>query len=136
MVREIVKDENFLKIKSVKATILDLYIGKDLLDTLTFNSRGCVGLAANMIGYSKNIIAFNNGLFNEVFYNPEITKKSSRYKTEEGCLSLEGKRPCTRYDEIEVIYYDNSFKLNKRKFSGFVAEIIQHEIDHCHGIII
>lgn len=136
MIREIVKDVEFLKIKSTKATTLDTFIAQDLLDTLEFHTKGCVGLAANMIGFSKNIIAFNNGLFNEVMFNPVIISKKHRYETMEGCLSLEGKRPCVRYKEIEVKYQDKDFNVKKRKFNDFVAEIIMHEIDHLSGIII
>jgi peptide deformylase len=107
-----------------------------LLDTLKANEAHCVGMAANMIGVKKQIIAVNMGMFNVAMINPVITKKSGPYQTEEGCLSLAGVRPATRYKEIEVGYFDLSWKKQKQKYSGWIAQIIQHEVDHLSGIII
>ena len=125
-----------LGVPSKPATKADLSVGDDLMDTLMANIDGCVGMAANMIGVHKNIIVFHNGLFPELMFNPEIIAKSGKYETEEGCLSLVGVRPCTRYERITVKYQDRSFAWHTRSFSGYTAEIIQHEIDHCNGIII
>lgn len=136
MVREIVRDQFFLSRKSIDATIKDKQVVTDLLDTLRANSYRCVGMAANMIGVSKNIIVVANGPFIFAMVNPVITKKEGEFQTEEGCLSLDGVRPCTRYTEIEVDYLDSNFKKKHGKFSDFTAQIIQHEIDHCNGIII
>ncbi len=130
------KDESFLCQKSQPATQLDKQVGQDLLDTLNAHKNECVGMAANMIGVKKNIIIVDMGFTMMVMYNPVITKKKGAYKTEEGCLSLVGVRPCTRYQEIEVEYQDGSFQKKKQKFSGRTAQIIQHEVDHLHGIII
>lgn len=136
MVKEIVKDVMFLSQKAEKATEKDKYIAKDLLDTLKANKDRCVGLAANMIGYNKSIICVSGGFYDFVMINPVITKESGEYQTEEGCLSLIGERKCKRYNEIEVEYLDINFTKQHRKYTGFVAEIIQHEIDHTNGIII
>ena len=136
MVKEIVKDVMFLSQKAEKATEKDKYIAKDLLDTLKANKDRCVGLAANMIGYNKSIICVSGGFYDFVMINPVITKKRGEYQTEEGCLSLIGERKCKRYNEIEVEYLDINFTKQHRKYTGFVAEIIQHEIDHTNGIII
>lgn len=136
MVREIVHDIIFLSQKSEKATIADLNIARDLLDTLKANEERCVGLAANMIGYKKCIIAVSAGFMNICMLNPVITSKKGLYKTEEGCLSLNGVRPTDRYEEITVEYEDMSFKKHKEKFTGFTAQIIQHEVDHLSGKII
>ena len=136
MVRPINRNILSLRVKSTPATKADLSVGDDLMDTLMANLDGCVGLAANMIGVHKNIIVFHNGLFPELMFNPEIIAKSGKYETEEGCLSLVGVRPCTRYENITVRYQDRSFKWHTRSFTGYTAEIIQHEIDHCNGIII
>ena len=136
MVRSIIKDVLFLSQKSEPATIADQQVAEDLLDTLKVHEAGCVGMAANMIGVRKNIIAVNMGFVNIVMYNPKIMKKSGAYETEEGCLSLEGVRKCTRYREIEVEYQDSSFKKQRQKYSGWIAQIIQHECDHLQGIII
>ena len=136
MVRPINRNILSLGVKSTPATKADLSVGDDLMDTLMANIDGCVGMAANMIGVHKNIIVFHNGLFPELMFNPEIIAKSGRYETEEGCLSLVGVRPCTRYENITVRYRDRSFKWITRSFTGYTAEIIQHEIDHCNGIII
>ena len=136
MVKEIVKDVMFLSQKAEKATEKDKYIAKDLLDTLKANKDRCVGLAANMIGYNKAIICVSGGLYDFVMINPVITYISGKYQTEEGCLSLIGERECKRYKEIEVDYLDMNFRKQHGKYTGFVAEIIQHEIDHTNGIII
>lgn len=136
MVRPINRNILSLGVKSTPATKADLSVGVDLMDTLMANLDGCVGMAANMIGVHKNIIVFHNGLFPELMFNPEIIAKSGKYETEEGCLSLVGVRPCTRYENITVRYQDRTFKWHTRSFTGYTAEIIQHEIDHCMGIII
>ena len=136
MVREIVKDEAFLSQKSQPATEEDIQIAIDLIDTLKANKKGCVGLAANMIGELKNIIVVDDYGTLMVMINPKIAKTSGKYKAEEGCLSLEGKRTTYRFETIQVKYKDMQFKSQIRNFSGFTAEIIQHEIDHCEGKII
>ena len=136
MIRPIVKDELFLAQKSEDANKEDASIIEDLIDTLRANIEECVGMAANMIGVKKNIIVVAAGPFQFAMINLVITKKSGAYQTEEGCLSLEGVRPCKRYQEIEVDYLDQSFKKQHGKYSGWTAQIIQHEIDHCNGIVI
>ena len=136
MVKQIVRDVFFLGQPSEPATKADIQVGKDLQDTLQANREQCVGMAANMIGVKKNIIVVAAGPFQFAMINPVITKKSGEYQTEEGCLSLEGVRPCTRYQEIEVDYLDQNFKKQHGKYSGWTAQIIQHEIDHCDGIVI
>ena len=137
MVREIVKDEDFLKQKSESATRDDIAIAVDLLDTLKAHAHHCVGLAANMIGESKRIIVVKDEESYLAMLNPEIVKKSAKeYKVKEGCLSLIGERETIRHDWIEIKYRDMDFRKQKQKFSGFTAQIIQHEIDHCNGILI
>lgn len=136
MIREIVRDEKFLAQKSADASFMDMAVAQDLLDTLTAHSDRCVGLAANMIGVSKRIIAINLGPVNVAMFNPVIVKKSGKYMTEEGCLSLDGERMTARYQKIVVEYQDMSFKKQRQTFTDFPAQIIQHEIDHCDGIII
>lgn len=136
MVKTIVKDPLFLAQKSVNATEADKQVVTDLLDTLRANLDHCVGMAANMIGVKKNIIVVAAGPVQVAMINPVIKRKSGAFQTEEGCLSLEGVRPCTRYQEIEVEYLDQSFKKQHGKYSGWTAQIIQHEIDHCNGIVI
>lgn len=136
MIKEIVKDVMFLSQKAEKATEEDKYVANDLLDTLKANKDRCVGLAANMIGYNKAIICVSGGFYDFIMINPVITKKRGEYQTEEGCLSLIGERKCKRYSEIEVDYFDINFSKQHGKYTGFVAEIIQHEIDHTNGIII
>ena len=136
MVRAIMKDVLFLKKKAVPATKDDMPVVQDLLDTLKANETGCVGMAANMIGVNKRIIAVNMGFINVAMLNPVIVKKSGAYETEEGCLSLDGVRKTTRYENIEVEFQDISFHKQRQKYSGWTAQIIQHEIDHCDGIII
>ena len=118
------------------ATDADKQVITDLTDTLKANSDRCVGMAANMIGSRKRIIIVSAGPFSFIMINPVITKKTGKYETEEGCLSLDGVRPCTRYKEIEVDYLDHNFKRQHGKFVDFTAQIIQHEIDHFEGILI
>ena len=136
MVREIMKDEFFLAQKSQPATAEDLPIAADLLETLEFHKAGCVGMAANMIGVSKNIIAFDNEGTYMVMFNPEIIKKSEPYEAEEGCLSLTGVRKAKRWKSIKVQYQNEQFQTRFKTFTGWTAQIIQHEVDHCEGIII
>ena len=136
MIKPIVKDVFFLGQKSGPATMQDLYVGPDLMDTLRANQDHCVGMAANMIGVKKRVIIVNMGILNVVMYNPVIVRKDSSYETEEGCLSLTGVRKTTRYQNIEVEYYDSSWKKRRQKYSGWTAQIIQHECDHLEGIII
>ena len=136
MVKQIVRDIFFLGQPSEPATKADIQVGKDLQDTLQANRERCVGMAANMIGVRKNIIAVHMGFMNVLMYNPKIIKKSGAYETEEGCLSLAGVRKCMRYQEIEVQYQDVNFKQQRQTYSGWIAQIIQHEIDHCRGILI
>ena len=136
MVREIVHDPMFLQRKSEDATQADLQTAQDLLDTLRANFDRCVGMAANMIGVAKKIIAVNDNGKYLVMFNPEIISKFGEFETEEGCLSLDGVRPCTRYKEIEVDYLDQNFKKKHGKYTGWTAQIIQHEVDHCNGVVI
>ena len=136
MNRPIVKDTFFLSQKSTPATKQDQSVGQDLLDTLHANQDRCVGMAANMIGVKKRIIIVNMGFLNMVMYNPMIVRKDSPYETEEGCLSLTGVRKTTRYQNIEVEYFDGSWKKHRQAYSGWTAQIIQHECDHLEGIII
>ena len=136
MVKQIVRDPLFLQQKSEPATDADKQVITDLTDTLKANSDRCVGMAANMIGARKRIIIVSTGPFSFIMINPVITKKTGKYETEEGCLSLDGVRPCTRYKEIEVDYFDQNFKRQHGKFVDFTAQIIQHEIDHFEGILI
>ena len=136
MIKPIVKDVFFLGQKSDPATKQDLSVGQDLQDTLAANKDRCVGMAANMIGVRKRIIIVNIGIMNLVMYNPVILKKDTPYDTEEGCLSLEGVRKTTRYQNIEVEYLDGSWKKHRQKFSGWTAQIVLHEMDHLDGVII
>ena len=136
MVRPIVKDIMFLSRKSEPATAEDLPIAKDLKDTLAAHRESCVGMAANMIGYSKNIIIVSLGFADLVMLNAKITKRSGSYETQEGCLSLTGTRKTIRYQKITVEYQDMQMKEHTQDFSGWSAQIIQHEIDHCSGVII
>lgn len=136
MVKPIMRDIFFLRQKAEKATEADRQTAIDLLDTLKAHEDGCVGMAANMIGVNKAIIVVNMGFVNIAMFNPKIVKKSGKYETEEGCLSLDGVRKCVRYQEIEVEYEDMNFKRQRQKYSGWTAQIIQHEIDHCNGILI
>ena len=136
MVREIVHDVLFLKQKSIKANRNDMQIVTDLKDTLKANHDRCVGMAANMIGYNKRIIIFTAGIMDIVMINPVIVKKAQPYETEEGCLSLTGVRKTKRWEKITVEYQDTDFNKKRGDFTGFVAQIIQHECDHLEGIII
>ena len=136
MNKPIVRDIVFLSQKSEEATRQDLPTGRDLQDTLKANQNRCVGMAANMIGVKKRIIIVNMGILNVVMYNPVIVKKDSPYETEEGCLSLVGARKTTRYQNIEVEYLDSGWKKHRQQYSGWTAQIIQHEVDHLNGIII
>ena len=137
MVKELVHDPLFLGIKSKDATKEDILVGRDLLDTLMAHRETCVGMAANMIGVTKRIIAFNDNGRYTVMYNPEIVSKSGVFQAEEGCLSLLGDpRPTTRCKTIRVKYQDNSFAWKTASYNGFTAQIIQHEIDHCNGVLI
>ena len=136
MIPDIVRDVFFLGQKSEPATKQDFSVGQDLQDTLTANRDRCVGMAANMIGVKKRIIIVNVGIMNLVMYNPMIVGKDTPYETEEGCLSLDGVRKTTRYQNIEVEYLDSGWKKHRDKFSGWTAQIIQHEIAHCEGVLI
>lgn len=136
MIRKVVRDEMFLAQKSEPATKADADIIIDLMDTLRANAEHCVGMAANMIGVKKRIIVFSVGIAIVPMVNPVITKKLRPYETEEGCLSLIGVRKTTRYESIEVEYLDQDFQKQKQTFSGWTAQIIQHEVDHLEGRVI
>ena len=136
MVKPIIRDVMFLGKKSEPAAQEDRQVMQDLLDTLEANKDRCVGMAANMIGVNKQIIVVNGGFGNILMVNPVIIKKSGPYETEEGCLSLDGARKTIRYENIEVMYWNPEFRKLKQKFTGWTAQIIQHEIDHLNGIII
>lgn len=136
MIRPICRDTILLRKKSVPATKADLPAAEDLIDTLRANADRCVGMAANMIGVCKRIIVFSAGPAIIPMINMVITKRTAPYEAEEGCLSLDGVRKTTRYQSIEVEYYDLDFKKQKMSFTGFPAQIIQHEVDHCDGILI
>ncbi|MBS6507197.1 MAG: peptide deformylase [Paraclostridium bifermentans] len=136
MIKEVVKDILFLEQKSELATKDDVEVINDLIDTLRPNLDHCVGMAANMIGVKKRILVFSVGEMIIPMVNPVILKKEIPYEAEESCLSLEGFRKTTRYEKIEVEYLDRNFKKHKQVFTGFTAQIIQHEVDHFEGIII
>ena len=136
MIRQIMHDPVFLAQKSQPATKEDLEIARDLLETLEAHKDGCVGMAANMIGVAKRIIAFDNEGRYMVMFNPEIVKSAQPYETEEGCLSLPGIRKTKRYRSIKVRYQNEDFSVRLKTFTGWTAQIIQHEIDHCNGILI
>lgn len=136
MVQPIMKDIFFLQQKSEPATKADAQVMQDLLDTLQANAAQCVGMAANMIGVKKRIIVFSAGIANIAMYNPVILKQEKPYETEEGCLSLTGVRKTTRYETITVQYQNAAWETMTQTFSGWTAQIIQHEIDHCNGILI
>ena len=136
MIREIMRDKAFLAQKADLASLEDLPAAQDLLDTLTAHKDGCVGMAANMIGINKRIIAFDNEGSYMVMFNPEIIKKSTPYEAEEGCLSLTGIRKVRRWKSIKVQYQNEKFQTRFKTFTGWTAQIIQHEIDHCEGILI
>ena len=136
MIREICRDETFLAQKAAPATADDLATAQDLLDTLTAHKGGCVGMAANMIGVCKRIIAFDNEGTYMVMFNPVIVRQSGPYETQEGCLSLTGVRKTKRFQTIKVQWQNEKFQTRLKTFTGWTAEIIQHEIDHCEGILI
>ena len=136
MIRKICTDEFFLSQKAAPATADDLDAAQDLLDTLAAHRDGCVGMAANMIGVQKRIIAFENGGVYELMLNPTIVRQSEPYETEEGCLSLTGTRKTRRWQTIKVQWQNEKFQPRIKTFSGWTAEIIQHELDHCGGILI
>ena len=136
MIKPIVKDPIFLAQKSAQATVPDLPVAQDLRDTLAAHRDGCVGMAANMIGVSKRIIIFDDNGIPTVMFNPEIIKQSGPYEAEEGCLSLSGTRKAKRYRSIKVRYQNERFETRLKTYSGWTAQIIQHEIDHCSGILI
>ena len=137
MIKDVTHDPIFLAGKSELATKEDLQVAQDLLDTLIANRDGCVGMAANMIGVCKRIIVFDNEGTYMTKFNPEIIKKSEPYNTEEGCLSLLGSpRPCKRYKTIKVQWQTEDFQIRIKTFTGWPAQIIQHEMDHCDGILI
>ena len=136
MVRDICKDEGFLAQKAQPATLDDLDTARDLLDTLIAHKMGCVGMAANMIGINKRIIAFDNEGDYMVMLNPVIVKQSGPYEAEEGCLSLTGTRKTKRFQTIKVQWQNEKLQTRLKTFTGWTAEIIQHEIDHCEGILI
>ncbi len=137
MIKELIHDPILLARKSEVATKEDLQVAQDLLDTLTAHKDGCVGMAANMIGVQKRIIAFDNDGTYMVMFNPEIIKKSGPYDAEEGCLSLfGGPRKCKRYQTIKVQWQTAEFQTRIKTFTGFPAQIIQHEVDHCNGVLI
>ena len=136
MIREICKDEAFLAQKAEPAAADDLVVAQDLLDTLTAHKDGCVGMAANMIGVNKRIIAFDNEGEYMVMFNPVIVKQFGPYEAEEGCLSLTGTRKTKRFQTIKVQWQNEKFQTRIKTFTGWTAEIIQHEIDHCEGILI
>ena len=136
MEQQIIHDSLFLSQKSVVAQKSDIKIAEDLRDTLVANSGLAIGLAANMIGKNKRIIAFYAGMLPMVMVNPTIIEKSGEYDVEEGCLSLSGMRKTVRYNKIVVEYRDMNFTKKKQEFTGLIAETIQHEVDHCNGILI
>ena len=136
MIRSIVRDTFFLSQKSEECTKNDLPLAKDMQDTLSANADRCVGMAGNMIGVRRRVIIVNMDGKNVVMFNPVITGKSGPYETEEGCLSLTGTRKTVRYETIEAEYRDTRWNKRKGRFSGFTAQIIQHEIDHLNGILI
>ena len=136
MVRDIVRDQFFLRMPSRPATVEDVPVADDLMDTLRANAERCVGMAANMIGENVRVIAVNdNGKYLEMF-NPVIVKKDGPYDAEEGCLSLDGTRPARRYKSVKVQWQTRDMKPRVKVFTGFTAQIIQHEVDHLSGIII
>jgi len=136
MIREICKDETFLAQIAAPATAADLGAARDLMETLIAHKDGCVGMAANMIGVNKRIIAFENDGEYMVMFNPVIVKQSGAYETDEGCLSLIGTRKTKRHKVIKVQWQNEKFQTRLKTFTGWTAEIIQHEIDHCEGILI
>ena len=136
MIREICRDEAFLSQKAELATAADLPVAEDLLETLAAHKDGCVGMAANMIGVCKRIIAFDDDGAYRVLFNPEIVKSAGPYEAEEGCLSLSGTRKAKRWKSVKVRYQNEKFQVRLKTFTGFPAQIIQHELDHCEGVLI
>lgn len=136
MIKEIVKDQSFLSQIADPATKEDLSLAEDLIDTLKAHEDHCVGLAANMIGVNKQAIVIKIGLSAVVMFNPVITQKKEQYHTEESCLSLDGSRETDRFKIIEVEYFDCKWKRIKKRYRGWTAQIIQHEMDHLKGILI
>lgn len=136
MICEICKDEFFLRLPSREALPEDAEVARNLLDTLEANRKDCVGMAANMIGVSKRIIAFDCEGKYMVMFNPEILKKEGAYPAEEGCLSLSGTRKTERFQSVKVQWQNEKFQTRVKTFTGWTAQIIQHEIDHCNGILI
>ena len=136
MIRPIVTSRLALRTSSAPATEEDISVAQDLLDTLAAHAHECVGLAANMVGIRKRVIAFDDGGTPRAMLNPEIVEQSGPYGAEEGCLSLPGRRPTTRYQHIVVRWQDFDMAWHEERFSGWVAQIIQHEVDHCNGILI
>ena len=137
MIKELIHDPEFLSVKSVDATLDDISVAEDLSDTITAHKDECVGMAANMIGVNKSIICFDNDGKYMIMLNPEIIKRSDPYETEESCLSLlGGPRKIKRYKKIRVQYQTLDFKIRTKTFEGWTAQIVQHEIDHCNGVLI
>ncbi len=136
VIKSIVKDPIFLAQKSAPATVSDLSVAEDLRDTLAAHRDGCVGMAANMIGVARRIIIFDDQGTATVMFNPEIIRHSEPYDAEEGCLSLSGTRRAKRYRSIKVQYQNEQFQTRLKTYTGWTAQIIQHEIDHCNGILI
>ena len=136
MVREITRDVIFLSQPSFPATPADVGTADDLLETLAAHRDGCVGMASNMIGVARRIIVFDNGGTYMLMFNPEIVKKSGPYEAEEGCLSLDGTRKTKRWQSVKLRYQNRDFQTRIKTFTGFPAQIIQHELDHCDGILI
>lgn len=136
MIREIMKDRVFLARKSEPAAMADMPVAQDLLETLAAHADECVGMAANMIGVNKRIIAFAEDGRRTVLFNPEIVRKSGPYTAQEGCLSLDGIREAQRFHKIQVRFQDERFRPRMKTFDGWTAQIIQHEIDHCNGVLI
>ena len=136
MIRSIVRDVLFLGQKSMDADRADVSVGQDLRDTLAAHRKSCVGMAANMIGVRKRIIIVSMGPVDVVMYNPVITKSDAPYECEEGCLSLDGVRRTKRYQSIEVTWLDNNWQQRRQRFTGWTAQIIQHEMDHLNGVVI
>lgn len=136
MIKPVVKDPIFLAQKSTPATMADLPVAQDLRDTLEANRENCVGMAANMIGVNKRIIVFDDNDSPTVMFNPEIIKCYGNYETEEGCLSLSGTRKSKRWKSIKVRYQNERMEIRLKTYTGFTAQIIQHEIDHCNGVLI
>ena len=136
MIKPIIKDPIFLAQKSEPATVLDLSVAQDLRDTLAAHRDGCVGMAANMIGVARRVIIFDDNGSPTVMFNPEIIKCSGAYEAEEGCLSLSGTRKARRFRSIKVRYQNERFETRLKTYTGFTAQIIQHEIDHCNGVLI